>query len=69
MPKNENLRASRPAPAPLRKDQQALEDLRASIGQLVVAVNGALNITSASLQNRMDRGFQELKELIESLRP
>jgi len=62
-------RAPRPAPAPKRKEQETVEQLRASINQLVVAVNSALNQTSAALGRRIDLGFRKLEELIKPTRP
>jgi hypothetical protein len=56
--------APRPATGPEQQELAAIEDLKATLSQAVVALNGALNITSAGLKRHMDEGFRELKELI-----
>ena len=69
MPKKEHPPAPRPAPDPRKRDQETAEQPRTSISGLVVAINGALNQTSAILQRHMDEGFSRLEELIREMRP
>jgi hypothetical protein len=57
-------RAPKPAPAPKRQDQETIRQVRASINQLVVAVNGSLNHTSSILQRQMHEGFRMLEKLV-----